>query len=482
MNESALLQERAYIDGQWCDADDGARLAVTNPSTQQVLGHVPWMGEAETTRAISAAATALPAWRQLTALVRANYLLQWHDLILANKDALALLLTREQGKPLKEAIGEIEYGASFLRWFAEEGRRVYGDMIPTEKAGLRYFVSKQPVGVVAAITPWNFPHAMLARKCAPALAAGCTMVLKPSELTPFSALALVALAEQAGIPKGVINIVTGDAQSIGSTLCADARVRKLSFTGSTRVGKLLYNQCAPTVKKISLELGGNAPVLVFNDADFDKAILQVMAAKFRNSGQTCVCANRIFVEAGIHDAFVEALVRAVRALSLGDGLANPPVTVGPLINEAAIIKINALVEQAVNAGARILCGGAVDPLGPQFYQPTVVVDADVSMAIAQAEIFGPVAVIYRFDTEDQVVAWANDVPVGLAAYCFTTHSSRLWRLAEQLDFGIVSMNSGVFSNAVTPFGGVKESGLGREGSKYGLDEYLDIKYICLDVS
>ncbi len=477
-----FLKQQAYIDGQWCLADNAQVLPVYNPFDQSLVGHVPNMGGSETTRAIDAAAAALVSWSKLTALVRADYLLKWHDLILTNKAALATLMTLEQGKPLAEAVGEIEFGASFIRWFAEEGRRTGGDIIPTEKDNLRYLVIKQPIGVVAAITPWNFPTAMLTRKCAPALAAGCTMVIKPSELTPFSALALAALAEQAGIPKGVLNIVMGDAKAIGDVLCGDARVRKLTFTGSTNIGKLLYRQCAGTVKKLSLELGGNAPVLVFDDADLDKAVAQVMAAKFRNSGQTCVCANRIFVQTGIYDRFVAAMTVAVQNLSLGNGLSVPPVLIGPLINEAAITKIQALVDQAVSKGATVVYGGHVDPLGRQFYTPTLIVNADVSMDIAQDEIFGPVAVIYRFETEAQAITWANSVPVGLAAYCFTANIGRTWRVSEQLAFGIVSVNTGLFSNATTPFGGVKESGLGREGSKYGIEDYLDIKYICLDIN
>ena len=481
-NYSTFLKEQAYIDGAWVSADNGALMTVLNPANQQLVGHIPDMGGAETTRAIDAAANALPLWRQLTAIARADYLMKWHDLILAHKETLATLMTVEQGKPLKEALGEIEFGASFIRWFAEEGRRSYGDIMQTEKENLRYLVIKQPIGVVAAITPWNFPNAMLTRKCAPALAAGCTMVLKPSELTPYSAMALVALAEQAGIPKGVLNIVTGNAKAIGDVLCADARVRKLTFTGSTNIGKLLYNQCSATVKKLSLELGGNAPVIVFDDVNLEKAVAQVLAAKFRNSGQTCVCANRIFVQAGIYDAFVAAFVKATEGLTLGDGLSQPPVDIGPLINQAAITKIQGLVDQAVAKGAKVLCGGSVSKLGGQFYSPTVLANGHVDMDIAIEEIFGPVAVIYRFTEEAEVIKAANAVPVGLAAYCFTQNMARLWRVAEQLAFGIVSINTGLFSNATTPFGGVKESGLGREGSKYGIEDYLDIKYLCLDVS
>lgn len=477
----SFLKEQAYINGEWCLANNGSVIAVTNPSNQDVLAHVPNMGAVETHKAIDSAATAFLSWSQLTSLTRANYLLKLHDLMLANKEALAGLLTCEQGKPLQEAIKEIEYSASYFRWFAEEARRVCGDVISTEQSNQRQLVIKQPVGIVAAITPWNFPSAMIGRKCAAALAVGCTVIVKPSEFTPFSALALAELAERAGIPPGVINVVTGDASAIGQVLCQDPRVRKLTFTGSVRVGKLLYAQCADTMKKLSMELGGNAPFIVFNDADIEHAVSQLMCAKFRNSGQACSSANRIFVQSDIYDQFVAAFLLKVKNISLGDGLSQPPVLIGPLINKQAITKIQALVDLAVNAGAKILCGGAVNPLGPNFYTPTVIVDANISMDIAQNEIFGPVAVIYRFETEKQVIDWANSLPVGLASYCFTLDFHRIWRLTEQLKFGIVSINSGSFANATIPFGGMKDSGLGREGSKYGLDDYLDIKYICLDV-
>ncbi len=477
-NYLSLLREQAYVDGKWCSAINGGVIAVHNPANQQLLGHVPDMAADDTKLAILAAATAFPAWSKLTALTRANSLLKLHDLMLTNTNALAVLLTLEQGKPLEDAVSEIKSAASFFRWFAEESRRVYGDIIPTEQENLHHLVIKQPVGVVAAITPWNFPVSMIARKCAAALAAGCTIIVKPSELTPFSSIAMALLAEQAGIPNGVLNVVTGAAVEIGQVLCDDYRVRKLTFTGSTRVGKLLYAQCADTVKKLSLELGGNAPAIVFNDADLPLAVSEVMVAKFRNSGQACTAANRIFVQSGIYDAFVAAFVARVQALSLGCGLSDPPVKIGPLINEMAINKIQGLVDQAINSGAKVLCGGKVDSLGPNFYQPTVIVDAQVSMDIAQNEIFGPVAVIYRFEEENQAIEMANAVPAGLAAYCFTSNTNLIWRLTDQLKFGLVGINVGALSNASIPFGGIKDSGLGREGSKYGLDDYLNIKYIC----
>ena len=480
-NYLMFLKEQAYIDGSWCSADSLEVIHVHNPSNNHCLGSVPNMGRLETDRAIMAADAAFPAWSKLTPLTRANYLLKLHDLILANKQSLAVLLTLEQGKPIQEAIGEIEYAASYFRWFAEEGRRIYGDIIPAEQDNVRSLVIKQPVGIVAAITPWNFPVAMLGRKCAPALVAGCTLVVKPSELTPFSTLALAVLVEQAGIPPGVFNVVTGDAAAIGLELCGDPRVRTLTFTGSTRVGKVLYAQCADTMKKLSLELGGNAPAIVFDDADLDLAVSQVMLAKFRNSGQACTSANRIFVQSEIYDAFVAAFLIKTQALSLGDGLAEPAVQIGPLINVQAVNKVQLLIDQAIQAGSKLLCGGAVSPLGANYYQPTVLIDAQESMDIAQTEIFGPVAVIYRFTTESEVIELANAVPVGLAAYCFTQNANRIWRLTEELKFGMVCVNAGVFSKSSIPFGGVKNSGLGREGSKYGLDDYLDIKYICLDV-
>lgn len=478
-NDGPFFKQQAFIDGQWCEADHGGTLTVLNPADQSLVGTIPNMGKKETERAIVAAQCALAAWQGLTAVERSDYLLKWCELLLKHKHALATLLTLEQGKPLKEAILEIDYGASYLRWFAEEGRRVYGDVIPAEKSHLRYLVLKQPIGVVAAITPWNFPNAMIARKCAPALAAGCTLVIKPSDLTPFSALALAGLAEQAGFPKGVINVVTGEAQAIGEALCQNPVVKKLSFTGSTPVGKYLYRQCADTVKKLSLELGGNAPVLVFDDVDIDQAVQQVMLSKFRNSGQTCVCANRILVHERIYEAFLQALVVKVQALSVDHGLADADI--GPLINPAAIEKIERLVRDAVGRGAVLHCGGAVHAKGLQFYQPTVLSNADATMAIAHEEIFGPVAVLYRFRSEQEAIELANQVSVGLAAYCFTENHRRLWRVAEQLQYGIVGVNVGSFSAAVAPFGGVKESGLGREGSKYGIEDYLNIKYVCMEV-
>ncbi len=480
LSDADLLRDKGVIAGAWLDADSGERFPVRNPATGAVLAHVPMMGAAETARAIDAAAAALPAWRARTAQDRAGLLLRWRDLMLEAADDLALLLTQEQGKSLAEAKGEITYGASFISWFAEEGRRAYGDVIPSHKPGSRLFAIKQPVGVVGAITPWNFPNAMITRKLGPALAAGCTVVLKPAEATPLSALALVVLAERAGIPAGVINIVTGDPIAIGGALTASPTVRKISFTGSTRVGRLLMAQSAPTVKRLSLELGGNAPFIVFDDAEIGPAVAGAMASKYRNSGQTCVCANRLFVEDGIHDAFVARLKEEVEKLRVGNGR-DAGVNQGPLINLAAVEKVEELVADALEKGATLVTGGKRHALGGCFYEPTILTGVTGEMRIAHEEIFGPVAAIQRFQGEEQVLRLANDTEFGLAAYFYSRDMGRIWRVAEGLESGMVGVNDGLISTEIAPFGGVKQSGLGREGSRYGIDEYLEIKYISITV-
>jgi succinate-semialdehyde dehydrogenase / glutarate-semialdehyde dehydrogenase len=467
----------ALIDGQWVTSPK--TFAVTDPATGGEIATVPDLGADDAKRAIDAAANALPAWSAKTAKERSIILRRWFDLITAETEALAQLMTSEQGKPLAEARGEVAYGASFVEWFAEEGKRAYGRTIPTTFANKRYLTIKQPIGVVAAIAPWNFPIAMITRKVAPALASGCTIVVKPAAETPLCALAIAKLAVDAGVPAGVLNIVTTtDAPAVGKVFCADGRVRKLSFTGSTEVGKILYRQCADTVKKLTLELGGNAPLLVFDDADLDQAIAGAMASKYRNAGQTCVCANRILVQAGIYDRFAAGLVEAVKKLSVGPGT-EAGVSIGPLISSEAIAKVETLVGDAVKKGAKVLAGGGLDAAGPLFYQPSVVGDVTPDMEIVREEIFGPVAALERFDTEADAVSRANDTPFGLAAYLFSQNLSRAWRVAEKLDAGMVGVNEGIFSNEVVPFGGVKESGLGREGAAEGLEEYLETKYICL---
>jgi len=467
----------ALIDGEWVTS--AKTFAVTDPATGAEIATVPDLGAEDAARAIDAAARALPSWSAKTAKERAAILRRWFDLITAETETLAQLMTTEQGKPLAEARAEVTYGASFIEWFAEEGKRAYGRTIPTTVASKRYLTIKQPIGVVAAIAPWNFPIAMITRKVAPALASGCTIVVKPAAETPLCALAVAKLGMDAGLPPGVLNIVTTrDAPAVGKVFCDDARVRKLSFTGSTAVGKMLYRQCADTVKKLTLELGGNAPFLVFDDANLDQAVAGAMASKYRNAGQTCVCANRILVQSGIYDRFASALVEAVNKLTVGAGI-KPGTTIGPLINSEAIAKVETLVGDAVDKGAKILTGGAKDTAGPLFYRPSVVGDVTPDMEIVREEIFGPVAALVRFDTEDDAVRLANDTPFGLAAYLFSQSLSRAWRVAERLDAGMVGVNEGIFSNEVVPFGGVKESGLGREGAAEGLDEYLEIKYICL---
>ncbi len=477
LTDPSLLTGKGLIDGA---AVAGARTyAVTNPANGRRLADVADLGVAELRRAIDAAHAAQKPWAARTGKDRADHLRRWHDLILAHQEDLARILTAEQGKPLAEARGEIAYGASYVEWFAEEAKRVYGDTIPGHMPDKRIIVLKQPVGVVGAITPWNFPIAMLARKIAPALAAGCTMVARPSEFTPLSALALGVLAQRAGIPKGVLNIVPGlDAAGMGAALCAHPRVAKISFTGSTRVGRILMRQGAETIKKLSLELGGNAPFIVFDDADLDAAVQGAMAAKFRNNGQTCVCANRIYVQAGVHDAFVARLAQAVSELTVGDGSA-PGVTTGPLINATALAKVQDHVADALAQGAHLVTGGAA--LWGRFFQPTLLTGMTPSMQIAREETFGPVAPVFRFDTEDQVIALANASEFGLAGYFYARDLGRIWRVAEALEVGMVGVNTGLISTELAPFGGVKQSGLGREGSKYGIEDYLDIKYMCLSV-
>ncbi len=478
LNRPELFRQRCYINGHWVDADGGATIAVTNPATGEVLGTVPKLLADETRRAIEAAQQAWPAWRALAAKERSNILRKWFDLMIANQHDLAVLMTLEQGKPLAESLGEIAYGASFVEWFAEEAKRVYGDTIPATSRDKRIVVLKQPIGVVAAITPWNFPNAMITRKCAPALAAGCPVVIKPATETPYSALALAVLAEEAGIPPGVLNILTGSAAAIGGELTSNPAVRKLSFTGSTEVGKILMRQCADTVKKVSMELGGNAPFIVFDDADLDAAVDGVMASKFRNTGQTCVCANRILVQDGVYDEFAKKLTVAVRRMKIGSGL-DEGVEQGPLINQAAVDKIQEHLDDALAKGAKILTGGGPHPLGGTFYQPTVIVDATSAMLVTQEETFGPLAPLYRFKNDDEAIALANDTPFGLAAYFYARDMQRVWRVAEALETGIVGINSGIVSSEVAPFGGVKESGIGREGSKYGIEEFVEIKYLCI---
>jgi len=478
LKDTTLFRQQAYINGAWVDADNNQTFAVTNPANGDVLGVVPEMGREETARAIAAADAALPAWRAKTAKERAVILKKWFDLVMENQEDLAHLMTAEQGKPLTEAMGEIVYGASFIEWFAEEAKRLYGETVPTNAPNRRIQVIKQPIGVVASITPWNFPNAMITRKCAPAMAAGCTVVAKPAEDTPYSALALAVLAERAGIPKGVFNVVTGIPKEIGGEITSNPTVRKVSFTGSTAVGKLLMKQCADTVKKVSLELGGNAPFIVFDDADLDAAIAGVMASKYRNAGQTCVCANRIYVQDGVYDAFAEKMAVAVGELKVGSGF-DDGISQGPLINAAAIEKVENLVADAVSKGAKVVVGGARHELGGTFYTPTILTDVTSDMACASEEIFGPVAPLYRFKDEADVIQQANDTPYGLAAYFYARDIGRVYRVAEALEYGIVGINEGIISTEVAPFGGVKESGLGREGGKYGIEEFVEVKYLCI---
>ena len=478
ISDSGLLKSDAYIDGQWTTADSGERFAVTNPANGETIAGVAKCGTAETRRAIAAAEKAQVGWRARSAKERAALLRNWFNLMMDAQEDLAQILTAEQGKPLAESRGEIAYGASYIEWFAEEAKRIYGDTIPGPSADKRVVVIKQPVGVVACITPWNFPNAMLTRKIAPALAAGCTVVCKPANETPLSALAFAELAERAGIPAGVINIVAGVTREIGAELTGSPIVRKLTFTGSTQVGKLLMEQCAGTVKRTSMELGGNAPFIVFEDADVDEAVKGAIICKFRNAGQTCVCANRILVQDGIYDEFAGKLMTATAALRLGDG-AQDGVTVGPLINEGAANDVLAFVDDAVAKGARVAAGGGRSDLGACFVEPTVLTDVSDDMRVFREEIFGPIAPLFRFNDEHEAIAMANDTEFGLACYFYARDVGRIWRVAEALEYGIVGINEGIISNEMAPFGGVKESGQGREGSKYGLDDYLEIKYMCI---
>ena len=478
LKDAKLFRQRCYIDGAWTDAADGATIAVTNPANENKLGTVPKMGTAETRRAIEAADKAWPAWRDKTAKERAAILRRWFDLMLENRQDLALIMTAEQGKPLTESLGEISYGASFVEWFSEEGKRVYGDTIPATTGDKRIVVIKQPIGVVGAITPWNFPNAMITRKCAPALAVGCTVVVKPASQTPYSALALAELAERAGMPPGVFNVVTGSAQAIGAELTGNPLVRKLTFTGSTEIGKLLMKQCADTVKKVSLELGGNAPFIVFDDADLDAAVAGALASKYRNTGQTCVCANRLLVQEGVYEEFARRLRAAVSRLKVADGLTDGAQQ-GPLIDMAAVAKVESHIKDALAKGAKVVLGGKRHALGGSFFEPTILTDVTSDMIVAREETFGPVAPLFRFKTDADAIRMANDTEFGLAAYFYSRDIGRIWRVAEALEYGIVGINEGIISTEVAPFGGIKQSGLGREGSKYGIEDFLEIKYLCL---
>ena len=474
LNDPSLLRHQCFIDGQWRDGT--AQIDVTNPANGQLVGTVPRFGNVETRQAIEAAHRAWPGWRAKTAKERAGLLRQWFELIMANQEDLALIMTAEQGKPLAESRGEIAYAASFIEWFSEEGKRVYGDTIPAPVANQRIVVIKEPIGVCAAITPWNFPAAMITRKAGPALAAGCPMIVKPASQTPLSALALAVLAERAGIPAGVLSVVTGTAGEIGTELCTNPLVRKVTFTGSTEVGRVLMAQTAATIKKVSMELGGNAPFIVFDDADLDAAVEGALASKYRNAGQTCVCANRLYVQAKVYDSFAEKLVAAVKTLQVGDGSA-AGVRIGPLIDEKAVRKVEEHIADAKEKGATVLTGGTRHALGHSFFEPTVLAGASRDMLVAREETFGPLAPLFRFETEDEVVAMANDTEFGLASYFYARDIGRVWRVAERLEYGMVGVNTGLISNEVAPFGGVKQSGIGREGSHYGIEDYLVIKYI-----
>jgi succinate-semialdehyde dehydrogenase/glutarate-semialdehyde dehydrogenase len=478
LKDPALLRQQAYVDGTWIDAESGETIAVSNPATGEPVATVPSLAAAEVERAISGAQRALKGWRRKTAQERSQLLRRWFELLLEHQDDLALLMTLEQGKPLAEARGEIVYAASYIEWFAEEGKRIYGDVIPSFAHDKRILVTKEPIGVCAAITPWNFPSAMITRKAAPALVAGCTMVVKPASATPLSALALAELAVRAGIPAGVFSVVTGSAETVGAELTSNPLVRKLSFTGSTAVGKKLLVACAASVKKVSMELGGNAPFIVFDDADIDSAVAGAIAAKYRNSGQTCVCTNRFLVQAGVYDEFAAKLAAAVAKLKLGNGL-EEGVVLGPLIDMKAVETVEGQISDALGKGGRLVCGGSRSELGRSFFEPTVLADATPDMRIAKEETFGPVAPLFRFDTEEEAIQMANDTEFGLASYFYTRDLARSWRVGEGLEYGIVGVNTGLISSAVAPFGGVKESGLGREGSKYGIEDYLEVKYMCI---
>ena len=478
LSDTGLLRTQAYINGQWVDADNGATFAVSNPATGETIVDVAKVGAAETARAIEAAETAMVSWKAVPAKQRAQILRKWFDLMMENQEDLAIIMTAEQGKVLAESRGEVAYGAAFMEWFGEEAKRIDGDVIPGPSADKRIVCIKQPVGVVAAITPWNFPNAMIARKAAPALAAGCTIVIKPATETPLSAFAMAELAERAGVPAGVINIIAGGSSDIGGELTANPIVRKLTFTGSTPVGKMLEAQCAQTMKKTSMELGGNAPFIVFDDADIDAAVQGALISKYRNAGQTCVCSNRLFVQDAIYDEFVQKLVAATSALTVGNGLEDG-ITVGPLVNRKAVDDVQALVDASVDAGAQVALGGGSHSLGGCFFEPTILTEVTDQMAVFRNEIFGPVAPVVRFSDEDEVIAMANDTEFGLASYFYTRDIGRVWRVAEALEYGIVGINEGIISNEMAPFGGVKESGSGREGSKYGIDDYVEIKYMLM---
>lgn len=479
LKNPSLFRQQCYINGQWLDADNGQTINVTNPATNDVIGTVPKMGTDETRKAIEVAEKAQVAWRRKTAKERSVILRRWYDLLLKNQEDLALLLTLEQGKPLAEAKGEIAYGASYLEWFAEEAKRIYGDVIPGHMDDKRVMVLKQPIGVTAAITPWNFPNAMITRKAGAALAAGCSMVLKPASATPYSALALAVLAEEAGVPAGVLNIVTGAAKAIGDELCRNPIIRKISFTGSTEIGAELMKACAATVKKMSMELGGNAPFIVFDDADLDAAVEGAMVSKYRNAGQTCVCANRLYVQRGVYEAFVEKLKVAVEKLKIGSGT-EAGVTIGPMIDSKAVDKIKEHIEDAVSKGAKIISGGK--GLGGNFFEPTILANVPKNAIVSKEETFGPLAPIFVFDTVDEAIHLANDTEFGLASYIFANDMSRIIKVSEELEYGMVGINTGLISNEMAPFGGIKASGLGREGSKYGIEDYLEIKYLCLSLN
>jgi succinate-semialdehyde dehydrogenase / glutarate-semialdehyde dehydrogenase len=477
LKDPDLFRQQAYIAGRWCEADNRKSFPVNNPANWEVLAHVPDMGAAETRRAIEAAKAAWPDWRRKPAKERASLLRKWYELMMANVDDLAAIMTAEQGKPLEESEGEIGYAASFIEWFAEEGKRVYGDTIPSPWSDRRLLAVKEPVGVCCAITPWNFPAAMITRKAGPALAAGCPMVVKPAESTPLSAFALAVLAERAGIPAGVFSVLTGDAPAIGGEMTSNPDVRKITFTGSTEVGRLLMRQSADAIKKVSLELGGNAPLIVFDDADLDAAVAGAINSKFRNTGQTCVCANRLYVQDAVYDAFAEKLVAAVKKLKVGNGF-EPGVAQGPLIEESAVEKVEDHISDAVSKGARVLLGGKRHSLGGTFFEPTVLADVTSKMKVAREETFGPVAPLFRFYKDEEAVQLSNDTEFGLASYFFGRDVGRIWRVAEQLEYGMVGINTGLISTEVVPFGGMKQSGIGREGSHYGIDEFLEVKYLC----
>lgn len=478
LSDKTLLRTQAYINGQWVDANNGATVAVINPATGETIADVPQMGHLEAEQAVTAAQAALATWRLVPAKQRSQIMRKWFDLMMAHQDDLGRILTLEQGKPLAEAKGEIAYGASYIEWYAEEAKRVYGDIIPALNPSQRILVNKEPIGVCAAITPWNFPNAMIARKVAPAIAAGCTIVVRPASQTPLSAFAIAELAERAGLPAGVLNIITGSATEIGKVLTQDERVSKFSFTGSTPVGRLLMEQCASTIKKVTMELGGNAPFIVFDDADIDAAIQGAVASKFRNSGQTCVCTNRFYVQAGIYEQFVERFSVAVKGLKLGNGL-EEGTDLGPLIEQSAIEKVEHHIKDAVSKGGSVVIGGEAQQAGSLFFEPTIVRDVNQTMLVATEETFGPVAPVFKFETEQEVIAYANDTEFGLASYLFTKDLGRAFRITQALEYGMVAVNSGLLSNEAAPFGGVKQSGLGREGSKYGIEDYLEIKYMLV---